>query len=331
MHPKYSSELRESAIRPTEDYKKWLHILEQELPRYFSHGSVHVPCVGCGAKQSVPAFTKFGFAYRRCARCHSVFASPRPTEERLNHFYKRSKSFAFWKERIIAQTAEVRHAHHIQPLQAWAKSIVKHRSARVLHALDYEQKFLSLWDAAFISHFPALRRISVTGLASASARVPLAKSVSLDRLKSGSVDVITALDVLDRAYDPRRTISTFASLCRRGGVLLTTTNTGSGFEYLVLGEHSSRLVPPDRLNLLTVEAITKLLTKNGFELLDVATPGKLDVQVVQEALKENPHLPLGTFLEHLLRFRSPMALESFQNFLQLNDLSAYLRIAAVKK
>lgn len=318
-------------MRPTESYKQWLQILEQELPKYFSRGLVSVSCVGCGAKRSKPAFTKFGFTYRQCARCHSTFASPRPSEKALARFYKRSKASTFWKENIFPQTAEARRAHQIQPLQAWAKSIVKHRSAQFTHALDYEQKFLSVWNKGFVSHLPALKRVSVTGFAYAAAAVPFAKKTSFDRIRPKSVDIITALDVLDRAYDPADTIKTFASILRRGGVLLLTTNTGSGFEYLVLGAHSPRLVPPDRLNLLTVEAITGMLEKHGFELIDVSTPGKLDTQVVQEVLKENPNLPLSPFLEHLFRFRSALALESFQNFLQLNAMSAYLRIAAVKK
>lgn len=330
MAKKHSYGLQESAMRPTDDYKKWLGILEQELPKYFSRGLVNVPCVGCSAERSKPAFTKFGFSYRQCAKCHSVFVSPRPTQAQLARFYAHAKSFKFWKEHIISQTADVRRSHQIHPLQAWAKSIVKSRTTRFVHALDYEQKFLSMWDAAFVSHFPALERISVTGLASAKAETPFVKKVSLHRVKPRSVDIVTALDVLDRAPDPRETVKTLASLCRRGGVLLLTTNTGSGFEYLVLGAHSPRLIPPDRLNLLTVEAITGLLTKHGFELLDVSTPGKLDMQVVHQAFRENPEVSVGPFLEHLFRFRSPLALESFQNFLQLNAMSSYLRIAAVK-
>lgn len=328
---KHAPHLKESAMRPTESYKKWLEMLEQELPHYFSKNLVHVSCTGCGATRSKPAFVKFGFAYKQCMKCHSLFVSPRPSEASLDRFYKHSKSFKFWKKNIVAQTADVRHTHQIEPLQAWGKSIVKHRSDQFIHALDYEQKFLSIWDASFVAHLPRLKRVSVTGLASANSTIPFAKKVSLDRVKQKSVDIITAFDVLDRAFDPEGTIKTIASLCRRGGVLLLTTNTASGFEYLVLGAHSPRLIPPDRLNLLTVEAITKLLTKYGFELRDVSTPGKLDVQVVQTAFNNNTDISVGPFLEHLFRFRSPMALESFQNFLQLNSMSAYLRIAAVKK
>lgn len=331
MHPEHTPQLKESAMRPTESYKKWLQILELELPRFFSKGLVHVPCVGCGATRSKPAFTKFGFAYKQCLKCHSLFVSPRPSQESLDRFYKNSKALKFWRENIIPQTEDVRQTHQISPLQAWSKSIVKHRAAQFTHALDYEQKFLSIWDNAFVSHLPALTHLSVTGPTSVLPMVPIAKKVSLKSIKPRSVDIITAFNVLDRAHDPQVTVKTFASLCRRGGILLLTTNTGSGFEYLVLGGHSSRLVPPDRLNLLTVEAITKLLTKHGFELLDVSTPGKLDVQIVHETFKENPQVVLGPFLEHLFRFRSALALESFQNFLQLNSMSAYLRIAAVKK
>lgn len=325
----HSYGLQESAMRPSESYREWLQILEQELPQYFSRGLVRVPCVGCGNKRSKPAFVKFGFTYEQCAACHTIFASPRPTEKSIGRFHASSRASKFWKERIISPTADVRQAHQIEPLQAWARSIVKHQSARLVHALDYDQKSPPIWNNAFVSHFPALARLSVTSRAFVKS-TPLAKKVSLDRIRAGSVDLITALDVLDRAPDPKHTIKTFASLCRRGGVLLLTTNTGSGFEYLVLGAHSPRLVPPDRLNLLTVEAITNLLMKHGFELRDVSTPGKLDVQVVRKAWNENPELAVGPFLEHLFRFRSALALESFQNFLQLNSMSAYLRIAAVK-
>ncbi len=325
-----SFELQESAMRPTEQYKKWLRILECELPRYFSRGLKAVPCVGCGSKEVKPVFTKFKFSYVQCTNCHSVFASPRPSEASLTRFYKNSKAIQFWKKNIAPQTADTRRAHQVQPLQTWAKSIVKHRAEQFTHALDYEQKFVSIWDDEFIAHLPRLKRVSVTGPANAVG-TKKSQQVSLKDIRPKSVDIITALDVLDRARDPQTTVEILASLLRPKGILLLTTNTGSGFEYLVLGGHSPRLMPPDRLNLLTVEAITDTLTKNGFELLDVATPGKLDMQVVQTALSENPAIQVGPFLEHLFKFRSATALESFQNFLQLNSMSSYLRIAAVKK
>ena len=67
--------------------------------------------------------------------------------------------------------------------------------------------------------------------------------------------------------------------CRRNGLFIMTSTTSSGFEYQVLGKYSPNLIPMDRLNLLSLEALIGQMKKAGFEIIEVSTPGRLDVRL----------------------------------------------------
>ena len=127
------------------------------------------------------------------------------------------------------------------------------------------------------------------------------------------------------------TIIDFSKMCAKNGVLFLTLNSGSGFEYQVLGRDSHRLVPPSRLNLLTIETVENILLKHGFEFIDLSTPGKLDVDIVLKTLQDDYSVPMSGFVSYILKKRGPLVWESLQQFLQSNNLSSFLRIAARKK
>lgn len=144
-------------------------------------------------------------------------------------------------------------------------------------------------------------------------------------------DVFTAFEVIERLFDPASFIREAYAKCRDGGLFFLTTNTGSGFEYQVLNGKSPRLHPPDRLNLLSIEALQDLLTGAGFELIELSTPGRLDVEIVRSAADSDPSVKLPEVLRYIFQHRDEKAWHSLQDFLQQNRLSSYLRIAARKK
>jgi SAM-dependent methyltransferase len=145
------------------------------------------------------------------------------------------------------------------------------------------------------------------------------------------VHVFTAFEVLDRIFAPAEFIKEAHRVCRSGGLFFLTTNTISGFEYQMLGDKSPRLHPPDRINLLSIEAIHNRLTESGFEVIELSTPGRLDVEIVRNALESNPEISTPEFFKYIFKNRDERTWHSFQDFLQQNRLSSYIRVAARRK
>ena len=110
-----------------------------------------------------------------------------------------------------------------------------------------------------------------------------------------------------------------------------TSATSSGFEYQVLKEHSPNIIVPDRLNILALEALVDQIEKAGFEVIELSTPGRLDVEIVKRAYEKDPNIPLDSFWKYIFDSRDANALHSFQEYLQQFRLSSHVRIAAIKK
>ena len=124
---------------------------------------------------------------------------------------------------------------------------------------------------------------------------------------------------------------TAAQYIEPGGLLLFSTASCSGFEYLVLGEHAPNINPINRMNLLSMKALENKVQQAGFEIIELSTPGRLDVEIVSKALEHNPQIHLDGFWGHFFTRRDDKSRQRLQKFLQENLLSSHVRIAARKK
>jgi hypothetical protein len=73
-----------------------------------------------------------------------------------------------------------------------------------------------------------------------------------------------------------------------------------------------------------------LLTQAGFELLEVSTPGVLDVEIVRAHVERDGDVLLSRFERELLG-SDERTHRAFQTFLQQNGMSSFARIVAIKK
>lgn len=316
-------------------YKQWGRMLQREARIFFpKQERVDVSCAGCGRTTSSAAFEKFGFTYKRCGRCGSVFVSPRPGEEALRTFYRKSAAMKFWQKEIMAATAPARQPQQGEPLAYWLLSILStYFPGKHVRAIDCRPCVTSIWGTEELKN-DTVRLTLVDPIFFPKHRLAAWQGVrvvdGVEKVKQ-QMDVVTAIGLLEREYDPRATLKALGRACRKGGLLLLTTNTASGFEYQILGQHSYRIVPPYRLNLLTIEALKTMLAAQGFEIVHMSTPGKLDVDIVAATMKMNRALQLHDFFKYLFKERDEQTLRSFQDFLQLGNLSSHLRIAARKR
>jgi hypothetical protein len=140
----------------------------------------------------------------------------------------------------------------------------------------------------------------------------------------GEVDAAVLLESLDRVDDPKALLAAVRRRVVPGGLIFVTALVSSGFDMTVLGFQNRYLYPPDRTNCFSLRGMVRLLEAAGFGLVEVSTPGVLDVEIVAAHAQYDPSLPLSAFERQLLAADRP-TWSAFQAFLQEGGLSSFAR------
>jgi len=143
------------------------------------------------------------------------------------------------------------------------------------------------------------------------------------------VEAAILLESLDRVDDPVALLRAVSARLVDGGLIFVTALVASGFDMALLGRRSFYLYPPDRANCFSRRGLEALLTQAGFTLLEVSTPGVLDVEIVEAHLRRDPELALSAFERELLTAPSDTR-RAFQRFLQQQGMSSFARIVGRK-
>lgn len=147
--------------------------------------------------------------------------------------------------------------------------------------------------------------------------------------RNETVQVAVLLESLDRSDDPTALLQAVAGCLTEGGLLFVTALVCSGFDMALLGLRNLYLYPPDRTNCFSLRGLELLLSHAGFTLLEVSTPGVLDVEIVQAHVNHGTAVPLSTFEQELLNADEETH-SAFQEFLQQGRLSSFARIVGRK-
>lgn len=330
----FLNDLKESDIRPENIYNKYKQLLSKDIQNYFSDTSqlIKIDCPGCSNKNSKTLFNKMGFYYCACDKCGSLFVSPRPTDDALRSFYKNSSAGIFLRKTFLGDTLESRSKKVLSYRIQWIMGLIEEYLPDAKVFLDYGTKYpLLLTQLNNIGIFKSI--VSVLPECYEQENL-LPKNIEIIKqggIPKDSADIFAAFEVIEKAFNPAKLFSDGYDACKDGGLYIMTSTTSSGFEYQVLGQYSPNIIPLDRLNLLSLEALKNQIEKAGFKIVEISTPGRLDVEMVKKAYEKNPDIPLDTFWKYIFRNRDENALHSLQEYLQQFWLSSHVRIAAIKK
>lgn len=322
----------EMEVKPHDLLAEYRRLLAREVGERLLHGLKGCACPGCGSVRSNQAFSRFGLDYCQCAVCHSLFVSPRPAEEELIAFYRDSEAAQFWRQEILPATREARRTKLFRPRAQWLLDAVdEYRpQARKALAVGYHNDLLIEELLGQEEHlFEVVVTNPVADIEFVGQQMPgvQIRPMPLEKVAGmGPVDLFMAFDILDRCADLEALFAAARAALAPGGLLLGTTTLGSGFDIQVLWERAAGIYPPERLNLLTVEGLTALFTRHGFESLEFSTPGMFDTEEVQRAVHEQPEANWPRFIRYLVENRGEETLGALQEFLQRFRLSSFARI-----
>ena len=326
-----SSGLREADIRPPALMSEFKRLSIHDAAEYFREPSsrIEVPCPACASSNREPAFAKYDFLYNRCGDCGSVFVSPRPTQAALDTYYANSKASRFRVEHFSRDTARARRFHLLCSHANWMGQIFDetgNQEARTYGDL-FTHSPLIFDEIAALGLFTDLYTISPL-LAPAGECQASVQTVAEHQV--AGLGALSAFEKMEHQFSPHTFLGEASAMLAPGGLFFFTTRTITGFDLQILWDKTPYIFVPEHLNLLSIEGLVRLVERAGLTLVELSTPGQLDLQLVQHAGRQDPSIRLPSFVTYLLEHRDALAHEDFQAFLQKHRLSSHVRVAVQK-
>lgn len=268
----------------------------------------------------VPLGTVEGFDYLRCPDTGSVFLADLPPAQEWGRLLSAVSRYRHSSDTFHAGIAQTRSAHVHGPKLEWIRSALRMQGIERPHALEVMTPPSEV--TALLDGCGAFSRVTTVN--------------ETDVLMSGAdaahepVGAAVLFESLDRVDDPAALLRAVMRRVIPGGLLFATSLVSSGFDVAVLGLKNLYLYPPDRTNCFSVRGLERLFTDAGLSLLEVSTPGVLDVEIVQAHARLDPTLPLSGFERQLLAANAKTR-EAFQTFLQQHRMSSFARILGRKE
>lgn len=320
--------MKEQEIRPKVLLKRYIELSAQDAVTCFNGVERdNIACVACASEDVSFQFDKSGFSYFKCNQCGTLYQNPRPPLEAFDRFYQYSESSKYWAEVFFPAVAEVRREKIFRPRVKRLVTLCKDYDISVKRIIDVGAGygiFLDEWRKIF-PHAEAIAIEPSATLAEECRSKGIEVVESIVEHVNGYdnyADLVVCFEVLEHVHDPLEFVKVLKKMVSNDGFLLVSTLGIDGFDLQVLGSKSAQVSPPHHINFISISGFEYLFKRAGFADVDVITPGKLDVDIVRNAVLENPGLlESNTFIQRILN--SDSASKAFQKFLSENRMSSH--------
>jgi len=292
---------------------------------------VAVSCPACGQLRGNHSFEKYGFAFRRCTDCSTIYMSPRPSETVMADYYANSENYAYWAKHIFPASEATRREKIHKP---WLQRVLEYCDTfDVVRGtlLEVGPGFGTF--AAVATASGAFSRVVAVEPTPELAQACRDRGVEVINKRiedlGGEVvhaDVVVAFEVIEHLFEPRRFLEDIFPLIAPGGLLIVSCPNGLGFDIAMLGA-GALAVDAEHVNLFNPISLRRLLQDCGFEILKVHTPGRLDAEFVHEAALKG-EIMLDPFLQRVLVDEWDEHGWPFQQFIAQQGLSSHMWLAA---
>lgn len=333
-----TSQFLESSIRPDELMEGQLQRTLNDAELLLKHESefVQIACPACGSTRRGKAFVKFGLRHALCDECGTTYVSPRPRPEHLAEYYEKSEDWAYWSTHVFPASETARRDKVFIPRVRRLIDMCGRFGSRTGTIAEVGAGFGIFCDE--IKKSGMFNRVIAIEPNPSLARNCRERGVeTLEQpfdqvdIENGSLDVLAGYEVIEHLFDPRAFLRKCHALLAPGGLLVISCPNSAGFDALVLGENWGSF-DLGHLNLFNLDSLSALLQACGFRVIERATPGKLDAELVRkEVLAGACDLGEQPFLKEILIHRWQEVGAEFQRFLSDNLLSSHMVFAAQKQ
>ncbi len=293
-----------------------------------------VACPACNFNKFDFYGEKLGFTYVECQKCGTVYTNPRPSLSLMHEFYANSQNYAYWNKYIFPATEDNRRERIFRPR---AKRLVEY-----CRQFEISTRTLLEVGAAFGTFCDEIRKEGLFEEIIALEPTPDLASTcrqrgfevletSIEQVKDNDIaDVIASFEVIEHLFEPRQFIKQCFRLLKPQGLLVLSCPNVRGFDVAML-KTISNTFDHEHVNYFHPKSLSMLVQQCGFEVLQVETPGQLDVDLVRkQVLNGIIDLNDQLFLKEVLIERWQEIGDSFQKFLADHKLSSHMWLVAKK-
>ena len=327
--------MKEYEIRPKELLERFLELSREDAKKYFDAKTrTAIPCPACLSEKYDSVFSKNGFDFVECVQCSTIFLSPRPPLSQFENFYINSPSSEFLANIFFPVVEESRRQNIFEPRVTRILKMCEANGFRPNSVMD-----IGPGPGIFLEEFKKKQPDSLLyGIEPSPRFSELCKKKGINVLETlvedadeweGKADLLTCFEVIEHAHKPCEFVKSLYKLLKKNGMIVLTGLGGQGFDIQTLWNNSKSVNPPQHINFISIEGFEILFKNAGFDNVEVTTPGKLDIDIVLNAIKEDPSIDIGRFAKILLG-RNGDTLKDFQNFLVKHKLSSHCWVSARK-
>jgi 2-polyprenyl-6-hydroxyphenyl methylase/3-demethylubiquinone-9 3-methyltransferase len=268
-----------------------------EIYRKHKDNFVHRNCFICG-ENDFANLPKFHDVYhvKKCNFCASESVNPIPNEEALKDYYNNGKCNI-----LLNKILKTR-------FDSKSNFIMDDRVKVVLDLIDGLNKneinileigcssgtFLSILKHFIIERFP-LKKINLAGIdidanaiknkVDKDLELTIANAETYVKTASDRYDIILHFELIEHLADPYQFMKSLYHLLVSDGIMFFSTPNANGLEMLAAGYNDFRplahsIFPPMHLNAFSVMNVGHFAIRSGFKVLEISTPGKLDVDML---------------------------------------------------
>jgi len=324
--------MREEEIRPADIFQEYIRLAKIDAVNYFSSAQ-RFPnfCPTC-QKEGQFSFDKSGFRYESCQKCNTLFLNPLPSQEAFFRYYTEAPSVNYWASTFYRATSESRRALLWKPKALSIKDFMKDKRVLNHRIIDIGGGFgifaeeiskLDLFPPVIIEPGPLLaQECRIKGFIVVEKFLEDVTPVDLPI----GPKFFVCFELFEHLHSPRMFLEALSRLMQSGDYFLLTTLSCTGIDIATLWKNSNSVTPPQHILFLNPIAMTALLEEFGFQIEEITTPGKLDLDI----LSNNSELIPDRFLRQALFSLSAAQKADLQAAISRNGLSSHM-MAICKK
>ena len=324
-------------MRPLELYSKLLLMREESGVSFYLNNCdkfVEITCPACGIIEEKVCFFKYGYSHKKCKKCNTLYVSPRPTENMLFDFYETYDAPKAWNDILIETNTDRKYLQHIPRVEKLKEIVCKSQNKQT-YFVDLgagNGNFAKAVQEGNIFKTVIATDISDNCVASCKSQGLDSRKCTVTDFDDDSIDCITFNDLIEHVFNPYEFLSNCYKKLSNNGLLMLSTPNGEGFDFKILNSETENIVPPEHIQFFNPRSIKIILENVGFEILDISTPGFLDIDIIKRQVTDkNYNLKQNNaFLDFIYSLNSEDVENSFQEFLQKNNLSSHMLVFAIK-
>jgi 2-polyprenyl-3-methyl-5-hydroxy-6-metoxy-1,4-benzoquinol methylase/ribosomal protein S27E len=329
---------KENDIRPRFLDKGLRDEIKKDVNRLLSRKKdfIRVDCPACASQKYKKIFNKFGFDFTECQQCGTVFMNPRATKEILSDFYARSFVYKYWNKYIFPASEKTRKKRIMKPRLKRILDLAKKYNIKKDFLIEVGPGFGTFCEAAIESG--KFKRVTAIEPSANLAKTCRAKGIEviektieeIEKLDSPP-SIIVSFEVIEHLFSPFEYLESCYRLMGKESLIAVTCPNWQGFDILTLGPKSDN-VDQEHINLFNPESLQSLFKRTGFEVLEIFTPGELDVDIVRnKVLQKKFDISGQPFIKNIILDHWEKLGVTFQEFLKTNRLSSHMWLVAIKK